>query len=147
MPRRVSKRRELSTAIGLSLSGRVLKRHFDHAIRGPDVITMPGHLRRHLGEALTIVWDRLNAHRSKEVKAYLMRHRRIVVAWLPPYAPQLNPEEGCHGHVKQALRNAAPETAGELRKQVDRGFARVRRRPDVLLGCFHHAGYRVKRLT
>jgi len=31
--RRVSKRRELSTMVGLTLSGRILKRHFKHAIK------------------------------------------------------------------------------------------------------------------
>lgn len=147
MQRRVSKRRELSTAIGLTVSGRIYKRHFDQAIRGPDAVAFLEHLRRRIGGPLIVVWDRLQAHRSQEVKAYLAEHREIVVEWLPPYAPDLNPEEGCHGNVKQGMRDAAPETVAEIRRHADRGFARLRRRPDLILGCFHHAGYRMKRLT
>jgi transposase len=145
--RRVSKRRQVSTAIGLTLSGRVYKRHFDHAIHGEDTVAHLRHLRRRSRGPLIIIWDRLQAHRSKAVKAFLAEHPEIDVEWLPAYAPELNPEEGCHGNVKQRMRNAMPETEAEIRAQADRGFVRLRRRPDLLLGFFHHAGLRVKRLT
>jgi hypothetical protein len=45
------------------------------------------------------------------------------------------------------MRDALPESEAEIRRQADRGFARLRRRPDLVLGFFHHAGLRVKRLT
>jgi len=70
-------------------------------------------------------------------------HPDLEVAWLPPYAPDLNPEEGCHGQVKQRLRNATPVNTQDIRTQVDRGVARLRHRPDLLLGFFRHAGLHV----
>ena len=73
-------------------------------------------------------------------------HPEMAVEWLPPYAPDLNPEEGCHGNVKQHLRNAAPLNSRDIRAQVDRGFARLRRRPDLILGFFRHAGLDVNQL-
>jgi transposase len=145
--KRVSKRRELSTAIGLTLSGRIYKRHFGHTIHGDDVVVFLKHLHRFLPGPMQLLWDRLGAHRSRAVKDYLEAHPEIMMNWLPPYAPDLNPEEGCHGNVKQHLRNATPEIESEIRHQVDREFARLRRRPDVLLRFFRHAGLRVKRLT
>ena len=145
--RRVSKRRQVSTAIGLTLSGRVYKRHFNHAIHGEDTVEHLKHLRRQIDGPMIIVWDRLQAHRSGIVKASLAEHPEIDIEWLPAYAPELNPEEGCHGNVKDRMRGATPETEAEIRTQADRGFARLRRRPDLLLGFFHHAGLRVKRLT
>jgi transposase len=145
--RRVSKRRQVSTAIGLTTSGRVYKKHFDHAIHGEDTVAHLEHLRRQIRGAMIIIWDRLQAHRSKVVKVFLAEQPEIDVEWLPPYAPDLNPEEECHGNVKQQMLNATPETEAEIRKHADRGFTRLRRRPDLLLGFFHHAGLRVKRLT
>jgi transposase len=145
--RRVSKRRQVSTAIGLSMAGGVYKKHFDHAIHGEDTVAHLEHLGRQIGGPMIIVWDRLQAHRSKVVKAFLAEHPEIVVEWLPGYAPELNPEEDCHGNVKDRMKGATPETEEEIRKQADRGFARLRRRPDLLLGFFHRAGLRVKRLT
>ena len=145
--RRVSKRRQVSTAIGLTASGGISKKHFDHAIHGEDTVAHLEHLCRQVPGAKIIIWDRLKAHRSAVVKAFLTEHQEIELEWLPAYAPELNPEEECHGNVKQRMRNATPETEAEIRKQADRGFARLRRRPDLLLSFFRHSGLRVKQLT
>jgi transposase len=96
---------------------------------------------------MIVLWDGLSVHKSEEVKAYLAEHPEISVEPLPSYAPELNPEEECHGNVKQHLRNAVPETTEEIREQADRGFARLRRRPDLVLEFFRHAGLAVKRLS
>jgi transposase len=145
--RRISKRRQVSTAIGLTMTGRVYQKHFDHAIHGEDTVAHLKHLSRHVPGPKIIIWDRLQAHRSKVTKAFLAEHSEIDVEWLPAYAPELNPEEDCHGNVKDRMKGATPETEGEIREQADRGFARLRRRPDLLLSFFHHAGLRIKRLT
>lgn len=144
--RRVSRRRELSVFICLTLSGKLYKRHFEHAIKGEDVVVGLRHLQRQVSGPLILVWDRLNAHRAKVVKQYLASEPGIQVEWLPAYAPELNPEEQVHGNIKQHLRNAMPETVSEIRRQVDRGFARLRQRPDMLLNFIRHAGLRVKEL-
>jgi DDE superfamily endonuclease len=144
--RRVSQRRELSTAIGLTLPGRIDKRHFAPAICGEDIVITLRHFQRHVPGPLVIIWDRLNAHRATVVKAYVEAHPAIEVRWLPPYAPDLNPEEGCHGNVKQHLRHALPTSVGDLRAGVDRGFARLRQCPDLILGFFRHAGLNVNQL-
>jgi hypothetical protein len=144
--RRVSKRRELSTVVALTLSGKIYKRHFAQAISGVEIVVALGHFQRHIPGPLILIWDRLSAPRAAVVKTYLSTHPEGAVEWLPPYAPDLNPEEGCHGHVKQHLRNATPASLSELRTQVDRGFARLRQRPDLVLGFFQHAGLRVNQL-
>ena len=66
--RRVSKRRQVSTAIGLTTSGRVCKKHFDHAIHGVDTVAPLEHLGRQVRDAKIIIWDRLQAHRSAVVR-------------------------------------------------------------------------------
>jgi transposase len=144
--RRTSRRRELSVFICLTLSGKLYKRHFTHAIGGEDVVLGLRHLRRQVRGPLILIWDRLNAHRAKSVTHYLASEPEIRVEWLPAYAPDLNPEEHVHGNIKQHLRNATPETVGAIRRQVDRGFARLRQRPDILLRFIRHAGLWVKEL-
>src|SRR4051812_23339082 len=72
--RRVSKRRQVSTAIGLTTSGRVCKKHFDHAIHGEDTVAHLEHLGRQVRGPKIIIWDRLQAHRSQVVKAFLSEH-------------------------------------------------------------------------
>lgn len=145
--RRVTKeRRVLSTAIGLTISGKVFKRHFERAMRGEEVIEALEHLSRHLPGCWVLVWDRAPIHKRVAVAEYLKQHPEIMVEWLPPYAPEINPEEFCHGNVKQHLKNITPENRAEMRQMVNRGFARLRHRPDLILGFFHQAGLVVKQL-
>jgi transposase len=132
--------------IGLTISGKLDTRHVAHAIGATDLLVALRHFQRHLARPMTIIWDRLNAHRAVLVKDDVAAHPDLEVAWLPPYAPDVNPEEGCHGKVKQHLRNAAPVHTHDRRTQVDRGFARLRHRPDLLLGFFRHAGLNVNQL-
>ncbi len=144
--RRVSKRRELSTVIGLTLSGKIYKRHFEHPIGATDILVALRHFQRHILRPMIMTWARLNAHRAVIVQDDVAAHPDLAVEWLPPDAPDLNPEEGCHGNVTQPLRNATPVNTHDLGTQVDRGFARLRQRPDLLLGFFRHAGLPVNQL-
>lgn len=145
--RRVTKqRRVLSTAVGLTVSGRIYKRHFRQAIAGTDLVVALEHLRRHIGGPFILIWDRAPTHRAGVVRRYLADHPEITIEWLPPYAPEINPEESCHGNVKQHLRNATPANVGEMGRLVDGAFARLRHRRDLILGFFHHAGLTIKQL-
>jgi transposase len=144
--RRVARRRELSTIAAVTISGKVFKRTYRHTVRGAQVVAMLRHLDRHIPGKKVIVWDRLNTHRAAVVKAYLRQHPEIQVEELPAYAPELNPEEYCHGNVKEHMRNTTAPTVEVLRTQVDRGFARVRQRPDLVLGFFRHAGLGINQL-
>ena|SRR3990172_1624468 len=104
------------------------------------------HVQRHIPGKFILIWDRASIHTSKKTKAYLRQRPEILVEELPPYAPQLNPEEYCHGNVKQRLKNACPENKEEICSMLDRGFSRLRRRPDLLIGFFHTAGLSVRQL-
>jgi transposase len=139
-------RRVLSAAVGLTLSGRIYKRQFDGTVDGRRVVEALKHIGRHVEGCWILVWDRAPTHRAGVVAAYLGAHPEIIVEWLPPYAPELNAEEYCHGNVKRHLKNAVPATREELKLIVDRGFARLRHRPDLMLSFFHRAGLSVKQL-
>lgn len=49
----------------------------------------------HLRGVVVLIWDRWNVHRGKTVRGFLARHPRLQVEYLPPYAPELNPQEQC----------------------------------------------------
>lgn len=42
-----------------------------------------------------IIMDNAGWHRSKAIKAYLEMNKEIIVEYLPPYSPELNPTETC----------------------------------------------------
>lgn len=104
------------------------------------------HVQRQIPGKIILIWDRASIHTSKKTKTDLQSQPEILVEELPAYAPQLNPEEYCHGNVKQRLKNAGPESQEEVCSMLDRGFARLLRRPDLLIGFFHTAGLSVRQL-
>ena len=115
----------------------------DGGINAEKVIVGLEHLVRHMPGPVILIWDRAQAHKAKTVQAFLQAHPQIEVEYLPPYAPELNPEEYAHGNVKRRLKNGLFQSKAEIREQLDRGFARLRKRSDILLGCFRHAGLEV----
>ena len=136
----------MSTAVALTLSGKIYKKCFEGSIKSENLIETLKHMQRQLPGKIILIWDRARTHLSKKTKAYLHQHPEIMIEALPAYAPQLNPEEYCHGNVKQHLKNACPISKEEIRFMLDRGFARLRRRPDLILGFFHTAGLSVRQL-
>jgi transposase len=150
--KRVSQRREVSTIAALvaPLDGpaRLYARHFRGTIHGEQVIAALRYFRRRIGRPLVVAWDRLNAHRAKPVQAFVAAHPDdYQLEWLPPYAPELNPEELCNGWIKREMQNAVPGSADELRHLARRSFRRLGRRPDLLRTFFHHAGLRDTRFS
>ncbi len=100
-------------------------------------------LRRHLrGRKAILVWDRLPAHTSRKMRAWLWSQCRwLRVEWLPGYAPELNPLEPLWGNVKG--RELANRCAGDLHEAtaaLRKGLARVRRSDDLLHAFLRYAG-------
>jgi transposase len=117
--------RKISTIGGISISphrrhlGWHLHFHTDEAIRQEQVIVFLRHLLAHLRGHVIIVWDRLSAHRGAKVRAYLRQHRRLTIEELPPYAPELNPNEYGWSYLKYgALANFCPRDLDELEREV-----------------------------
>ncbi|MGH6796537.1 MAG: transposase [Methylocella sp.] len=73
------------------------------AVRAPDLVAFLKYLRRHIAPCkLLIIWDRLQAHRSRLVRYYVETQQGdIQLEFLPSYAPELNPTEYLWAHWKQ----------------------------------------------
>ncbi len=93
--------------IALTLSGKIYTRHFEHALSAPDILVALKHFQQYISRPIIIIWDRLNAHRAVIVQEYVAAHPDIEMEWLPPYAPNLNPEEECRG-TRQGRCETAP---------------------------------------
>jgi transposase len=142
--RRVSKRRAVSSVVAITPDGRLYARHFRTSIASRCVILALRDFRRKIGMPLLVVWDRLNAHRSRATAAFIAAHAPdFAVAYLPAYAPELNPEEQCNACVKRAMENALPESVADLHRLARREFRRLQRRPAMIVSFFRHAGLSV----
>jgi transposase len=109
-------------------------------IRGPQVLRFLRHLARHVRGPVILIWDRGNPHKHRLVRAWLARHPRWAIVWLPPYAPDLNPVELLWSYLKYGrLANFAPDTVDEIRAHVCRERRRLGGRPQLLRSFFRHS--------
>lgn len=112
---------------------------YRHNIRSAEVLRFLQALRRHLPHGFTLIWDRHRPHWATCVVTWLGTHRRIVVEWLPAYAPDLNPVEPVWSHTKYAdLANFAPDDLDALEGAV-LGSLTATRGQRSLLAAFVHA--------
>jgi transposase len=104
------------------------------SVKGPQVVDFLGALTRHIPRPMLVVWDGLPAHRSRLVRDYVESLQgRIELAYLPPYAPELNPVEYIWAHWKQhELPNVCPKDYWQLSEAARRTLRRMRRRPRLI---------------
>lgn len=114
---------------------------YRHNIRSPEVLRFLQALRRHVPHGFTLIWDRHRPHRATCVTRWLARHRRLVVEWLPAYAPELNPVEPVWSHTKYSdLANFAPDNLDTLEGAVVSSLGHTRSQRALLAACVRAAG-------
>jgi transposase len=119
-----------------------LLEHLLQAVRAPEVVVFLRALRRHLGDRkLLIVWDRLQAHRSRLVREYVeSQEGAIHLEFLPPYAPELNPVEYLWAHWKHhELANFCPKDFAELTVHARAKLRRTQRRKTLVAAFWKQA--------
>jgi transposase len=130
--------------VAVTPDGRLYARHFRTSVSSETVILALRYFRRKIDTPLLVVWDRLNAHRSQVTTAFIAAHPKdYAVAYLPAYAPELNPEEQCNALVKRAMANALPGSVDDLHRFARREFGRLKRHPEMIVRFFRHAGLSV----
>ena len=116
-------------------------RLFRGSIRAPQVVEFLRHLQRHLPGKLLVIWDGLRSHRSRLVRQYVENQEgRIVLEFLPAYAPELNPVEYLWGYWKHhELPNFCPKDYAQLSSHARRALRRIQRRPTLVTAFWKQA--------
>lgn len=73
--------------------------------------------QRYLNHKLCVVWDNARWHRAKDLRALLgtgKKFAHIQLLWMPPYAPDHNPEEHVWKIGKEAVGNQCATTFDEV---------------------------------
>jgi transposase len=90
---------------------------------------------------IDLVWDNLNAHKSKFVKELLVDHPRLTFHYLPPYAPDLNAVEGVWSLTKyHRMANHTISELDALHAEARRHLHDVGQSQQLMQSCFKGAG-------
>jgi len=133
--------KHLSVIAGLTRLSCFFRFH-EGSIKKEEIVEFLKALKAHLKQPLLIIWDGLKAHRSKLVRDYLDgTDGHIQVAFLPPYAPDLNPVEYLWAWLKRhALANFCPDNLAELQTAARNKLKSAQHRPNIIAACWVQAG-------
>ena len=117
----------------------------DGAIKAAILISFLARLVRDAGRKVFLVLDRLAVHRCAKVKNWLAgREADIEVFYLPPYSPELNPDEGLNGDLKQAITRQDPaRSKPQLKCRVIGHMRRLSKSPAKVRNFFGHRTFGV----
>jgi transposase len=87
---------------------------YEDNLQGEAVATFLRHLLHQIRGHIVVMLDNGTIHRGDPVQELLACTSRLHLAPFPPYAPELNPDEGVWNHLKSTLANGRPDTQAEL---------------------------------
>lgn len=88
---------------------------------------------------ILVIMDNLPVHKSKHVQEWLApRKDQIEVFYLPPYAPELNPDEYLNNALKQNVhkRSGLPLTFKKLKSNVSATLRHIQKKPEKVQSFF-----------
>lgn len=130
----------VSVIAGLTRTNCLFRLH-EGSIKKEEIVAFLKALKAHLKQPLLVIWDGLKAHRSRLVREYLdSLDGYIQIAFLPPYAPDMNPVEYLWAWLKRhALANYCPSNLSELHTTARNKLKSAQKRPSIIAACWMQA--------
>lgn len=138
-----TRRDKISVISGIAVSPRRRRvaLYYDfhrHNIRHQEVYAFVRQLLRHLRGPVILLLDNARIH-QRALRALCARHPRLHLEYFPPYAPELNPDEGVWSLAKRTLANGRPDTLDDLLAHLVLSLEAVRAAPRLLRSCIRHS--------
>lgn len=136
----VSNRKSVSFLSTVTNQGKVRFMVLEAPLSAQILIRFLRRLIRDTNRRVFLILDNLNVHKSAKVRAWVEAHcDAIELFYLPPYAPELNPDEYLNGDLKLGVAKRAPaRTKPELSKAARSHFRMLQRRPARVRRFFEH---------
>jgi transposase len=84
-----------------------------------------------------LIVDGHPCHKAKLVRRFVEENSdAIELFFLPPYAPELNPDELAWAHIKTRVAKATAQTKEELQRSVKSVMRRLQKLPNIVAGFF-----------
>lgn len=135
---RPGQRQSISAASAVNASGAFWFCTYEGALKADLFVLLLRKLMRGRRKPVHLIVDRLPAHKTAAVRDYIASTSgRVMLHFLPGYAPDLNPDELVWSHVKRTGAARRPLRAGEtLREKIAEQLAQLKRTPDLVRSFF-----------
>ena len=86
-----------------------------------------------------LIVDGHPTHKAKLIKSFLEKHsEQIELFFLPPYSPELNPDELVWAHLKKNIGRRVSQTKEELKANAYRHLQSIQKLPELVKSFFQH---------
>jgi transposase len=111
-------------------------------VEGPVNATVFREFLRRLITGMTrkifLIVDGHPMHKAKLVQRFVQDNATAIeLFFLPPYSPELNPDELAWAHVKTKIGKATVQTRNELKAGIERIMHRLQKLPAIVASFFH----------
>jgi transposase len=117
---------------------------FKGALNAGRFITFLSRLIKDAPNRIFLIVDNLRVHKSVKVSQWVEAHKdEIELHFLPPYAPERNPDEYLNNDLKQQLKNLPrPDNHEDLVEATSSVLRSLQRKPHRIRAYFHHKDVR-----
>jgi transposase len=112
---------------------------YEDNIQSEEVAVFLRHLLIQIPGHLIVLLDNGQAHRGESVQELLARTTRLHLEPFPPYAPELNPDEGVWNQLKSTLANGRPDSKEELMDVLSAEICGLAASQRLLRGCIQQS--------
>ena len=135
-----AKRSSINMISSITNQGKVRFMLYRETMTAPVLIRFMSRLIKDVEKKVFLILDNHKVHHSKKVREWLdSRQRQIEVFFLPPYAPEYNPDEYLNGNLKQRIRSGLPSKSQKALETKTRSFMKtLQRRPEHVKNYFNH---------
>jgi len=136
--RRLASRFSQSMISSLSNLGVLRFMVYDGALNTKIFLKFLRRLVQSATRKIFLIVDNLRVHHAKAVMAWVEANKdKLELFFLPPYAPECNPDEFVNNDVKQAMaRKPAPKSKAELKQGLTSYMRGLQKRPDKIKAFF-----------
>ncbi len=90
-------------------------------------------------QPIILVVDEHPIHKAKLVTQYIdSKNGMLELYFLPPYSPQLNPDEQVWKKIKERVAKQCPQDKYQLRILLTKALERLQQMPEIVRGFFDH---------
>ena len=95
-------------------------------------------LRKDAARPILVVADNARYHHSKKVQAFLKDNvGSIMMVFLPPYSPELNPDEQVWNHAKSQLGKRSIKNESEMKRHLLSIMRSIQKRKKLIISFFN----------
>jgi transposase len=138
--RLTAKRNKINMISSITNQGKVRFMLYRETMTAKVLIKFMSRLVKDAPRKVFLILDNLRVHHSKVVQKWLMANQETIkVFFLPPYSPEVNPDEYLNGDLKQRIRSGIPaKTVNDLCKKTRSFMKLLQCRPKHVMNYFKH---------